>query len=92
MKIFKKQPNEIRDVNFTFVAWLAARPSAAYVSHVVTADPGVTVASDTYAAGVVTVTIAGGLDATDYKVTVRLTTSGLALVREAECIIRVKEE
>jgi hypothetical protein len=79
------------DIIFDYTAWLAARPAASYGSMVVTADAGVTVASSAYSNGKVTVTISGGTDGQSYKVTCRVTTTGLVLVKESECILNVKE-
>lgn len=91
MDKFPKQPAEVMDVDFSFVDWLAARPAATYLSHTVTIDTGATVVSSSHSAGIVKVIVSGGADGTEYKLTCRYTTNGLALVREAECIIKVKE-
>jgi hypothetical protein len=88
---FPKQPREIIDVDFSFVAWKAMRPSAVYSAHEVTVETGMTVEANTHVSGVVKITLGGGTDGTKYKVTCRYFTSGLVLVNELECTIVVKE-
>ena len=90
MDRFSKQPAEVTDVDFSFVAWLAARPGAAYASHTVTVDAGIT-ATSTHSNGVVKVILTGGTNGLSYKVTVRYTTGTLVLTKEADCTMNVKD-
>lgn len=89
MDKFNKQPAEVVDVDFDFTEWLAARDGVTPSAHSVTADAGITVVSDTRTDGVVKVVLGGGAHGEQYKVTVLLTAG--VLVREAECLMRVKE-
>ena len=86
---FTKQPAEVQDYDIDFSEWLAALSDTA-ISHVVTADAGITLGATTLAAGVVKVWLSGGLTGTSYKITATITTAG-GRTKEDEIKIKVKE-
>lgn len=90
---FTKQPEEVQDYDISFVDWLAGFSDTG-VSHVVTIDAGITMISSVLNAGIVKVWISGGVSGVSYKVTATLTTvgsGGIARVKQAEILIKVKE-
>lgn len=86
---FEKQPSEVKDIDFSFVEWLAARAGVNPGAVTTTCDAGLTIVSSTLVAGVVKVIVSGGTDGVKYKVTVRLATD-TPLIREADCYVKVK--
>lgn len=92
---FVKQPLEILDYEFDFVAWLADRADNIN-SFTVTAAPETVGASDltlsnkTTSAGVVRYFAAGGANGVRYKVTCTIVTTG-GRTKEAEMLVSIKE-
>ena len=67
-----KDPDSILDYQWDFTSWLASGDTVA--SYVVTADPGITVESDSNDTTSVTVWLSGGTAGQAYTVSVRATT------------------
>ena len=86
---FVKQPSEVLDYDVDFTDWFESRTDTP-LSHVVTADSGITVVGSSRAGKVVKVVLSAGTNGVKYKITVRLTTSN-NLVKEAEFVVSVKE-
>lgn len=89
LQTFEKQPAEVKDIDFSFVDWLAARDGVSATTADTAAETGLTIVSSVLTAGVVKVIVSGGTDATKYKVTVKLNTD-TPLIREADCYVKVK--
>jgi hypothetical protein len=87
---FTKQPTEVLDYDVDFSEWFADR-SDTLDSFTVTAQAGITVASSSNTGNVVKVVLSGGTNGGRYKITVRVTTTPSAFVREADFIVSVKE-
>jgi len=87
---FEKQPIEVDDFDMSFVDYLTAKADTIF-SHVVSADPGITVVSSTAANGIVKVWLSGGTDGVTYKVTSTITTTG-GRVRQHEALYKIKEK
>ena len=89
---YTKQSAETLDYDISFVDWLAALSDAA-ISHVASADAGITLVSSALTAGVVKVWLSGGTSGEKYKVTVAITTAtSPARVKEADILITVKDD
>lgn len=87
---FTKQPTEVLDYDVDFSEWFADRTDT-LGSFAVVAEAGITVARSTNIGNVVKVVLSGGTNGTKYKVTVRVTTTPNAYVREADFVVTVKE-
>lgn len=86
---FTKQPVEVQDYDIDFTSYLTSQSDTAS-SHVVTADPGITIASSNLTSGVVKVFVSGGVDGNQYKVSASITTAG-GRVKQGDILIRVRE-
>jgi len=86
---FTKQPSEVLDYDVDYTEWFGPRTDSPE-AHEVVVDPGITYKSSSLVGNIVQVTLSGGADQTDYKITVRLTTTN-GLVREADFVVQVRE-
>lgn len=68
----EKDPDSVLDYVWDFTDWLASGDTVS--SHVVVADPGITVESSSNDSEKVTVWLSGGTPGSVYSVTVRVTT------------------
>ena len=73
MKRFIKDPNAVLDYQFGWAEWLDGDTIS---SRQIIADTGITVVTDTEAAGVVTAWLSGGEVGRSYTVTCRIVTAG----------------
>lgn len=73
MTTFMKDPESVLDYEFDWTAWLADEETIS--SHAVTVPAGITNASDSEDAGVVTVWLSGGTANTRYTIECKITTS-----------------
>lgn len=87
---FKKQSAEVLDYDVDFTDWIAER-SETPDSQQVVADVGITVVAVSRTGNVVKVVLSGGTNGTRYKITVRLTTTPSALVKEADFYVTIKD-
>jgi hypothetical protein len=87
---FTKQPTEVLDYDVDFSEWFADRTDT-LGSFTVSATAGITVVSSSNIGNVVKVVLSGGTNGTKYQVTVRVTTTPNAYVREADFVVTVKE-
>lgn len=88
MNAYVKDPDAVLDYAFDWSAWLADGEGIA--SYTITAT-GVTVDSDSQAAGIVTVWVSGGTAATTATLACRITTDNVpARVDERTKIIRIR--
>lgn len=71
--MFIKGTNANLDYVWDWKAWLADGETIA--SHTLTADPGITIVSETEVDGVITVWLSGGAAGGAYDITCRVTTS-----------------
>lgn len=90
---FPKQPADVQDYDIDYSEYCAGFTPADTLTGtpVVTADPGITVASTTRVGNVVKVFLSGGTSGVTYKVTCRATTTG-GRVKEVEIKVKVKED
>lgn len=86
---FIKQPSEILDYDVSFDDFFSNRTDTP-ATHVVIAEPGITVVTSTRTGNVVKVVLQGGTAGQTYKITVRLTTSA-GMVKEADFKVTIKE-
>lgn len=88
---YVKQPNETLDYNVDYTDWFAGRGDAP-ASFTVVTDPGLTVVGSSLTGNVVKVTVSGGTPGSQYKVTVRLTTTAaVPVTKEADFYVRIRE-
>lgn len=71
--MLKKDPHAVLDFQFNWTQWLAA--SETIVSHVITAESGITKDSDSETAGVVTAWLSGGATGVIYNVACLISTN-----------------
>ena len=90
LETFRKQPADVQDYDIDFSPWLVGFGDTGTTLNVV-AEPGITLDSSSFAAGVAKVWLSGGTDGTNYKITARLTTIN-GRVKEVEIRVRVKED
>ena len=86
---FQKQPNEVLDYDVDYSEWFAPRTDSPSTAEVVV-EPGIIFKSASRVGNIGQVTLGGGEDEIDYKITVRLTTTN-GLIREADFLIQVRE-
>lgn len=70
-----KDPNDILDYSIDWNAWLVSANNDAISTSTWTADTGVTLASQSVAAGISTVFISGGAAGSAYKVNCKIVTN-----------------
>jgi len=88
---YSKQPGDALDYDVDYTEWFSNRADAP-LSFDVVADAGITIDNTMLIGNVVRVTLSGGTSGRSYKITVRLTTNaGVANVKEADFVVRVKE-
>ncbi|QNJ58009.1 hypothetical protein SEA_JKSYNGBOY_35 [Gordonia phage JKSyngboy] len=89
MQTHAKHPADVRDLTFGFTKFLG-RTGDSIASASFTADPGLTLGSNTHTMGVATVRVSGGAVDTDYRVTCSVTTSSGQIVNRS-VIVQVRD-
>lgn len=94
IKKFTKQPGDTLDYDFDFADWFTGRTSTIASVSVPVVDAGINLV--TYGRIGTTVAVktilSGGTTGQSYKMTFRITTTDpTPLVKEVECLIKVKE-
>ena len=88
MSIFNKDPDAVLDFKFDWSGWLTG--AEAISSYTIDVDTGLTVDSDSDAAGVVTVWLSGGTVGTTYAVRCEIVTSD-SRTDERTLFVKVKQ-
>jgi hypothetical protein len=88
MSIFIKDPDAVLDYSFDWSAWLDVAETIS--SYTIDEDTGITVDSDSEAAGVVTVWLSGGTAGTTYAVRCEVVTDA-GRTDERTMVIKVQE-
>lgn len=83
---YTKQPGEKLDYDVDYTDWIG---DDTLLSHVVSADAGITVVTSAVLSNVVKVWLTGGTDGVKYKITVTATTTG-GRIKEDEFYVKVK--
>ena len=84
---FNKDPSAVLDYTWSWSSWLASGETIA--SHTVTADTGITKASDSATSSAVTAWLSGGTAGVDYTVLCQIVTSA-SRTDERSIVIHVK--
>ena len=88
---FEKQSTETLDYYVLYSDWFSNRLDSPATFELV-AQSGITVAESSLSGTTVKVVLAGGVNGTKYKITVRLTTNAATpIVKEADFIVRIKD-
>ena len=92
LKKFNPQPTDYQDYDIDFNTWLASFTPVDTISGTptITVDSGITLASSSFAGGILKVWMTGGINGGSYKLTARATTTA-GRIKTVEVVFRVAD-